>query len=234
MKSVARFLTVSKSWATTIRSPDFIRCYPCGSSSKPRTLIASSEPDFKREHHEWYFFSQSSSSTSLVSRVTCPLPFPYNYEQYYDQHHVNGLISLGYGPKQIVANPSTGTSITLPRVKTRRTIVNSFFGYDSVSDQYKVLCMTVKPYGDQRDESSQHQVFTLGAKKKSWKMIDCSIPHRPCSNGLCIDSVVYYTMIMRFMSSITIPTPIVLDALRLKHPQRSCVVLEEQWFFRIT
>jgi len=92
-----------------------------------------------------------------------------------------------------VANPSTGRTIPLPRVKTRRTIATSFFGYDSVSDQYKVLCMTVKAYGDLRDESSQHQVFTLGAKKKSFRMIDTSIiPHRPCSNGVCIDSVVYY------------------------------------------
>ncbi|CAD5331786.1 unnamed protein product [Arabidopsis thaliana] len=135
-KSVARFLTVSKLWATSIRSLDFIKSYPLGSSSKPRTLVAS---------------------------------------------------------KQVVANPSTGRTIPLPRVKTRRTIATSFFGYDSVSDQYKVSCMTVKAYGDLRDESSQHQVFTLGAKKKSFRMIDTSIiPHRPCSNGVCIDSVVYY------------------------------------------
>jgi len=103
------------------------------------------------------------------------------------------LIIIGHGPEQVVANPSTGRTIPLPRVKTRRTIATSFFGYDSVSDQYKVLCMTVKAYGDLRDESSQHQVFTLGAKKKSFRMIDTSIiPHRPCSNGVCIDSVVYY------------------------------------------
>ncbi|VVB14645.1 unnamed protein product [Arabis nemorensis] len=41
-------------------------------------------------------------------------------------------------------------------------------------------------------ESSQYQVFTLGAKQKSWRMIECSIPHRPWSNGVCIDGVVYY------------------------------------------
>ncbi|CAN6872991.1 hypothetical protein Bca4012_046128 [Brassica carinata] len=40
--------------------------------------------------------------------------------------------------------------------------------------------------------SSQHQVFTLGARKKSWRMIECSIPHRPCSNGVCMDGVIYY------------------------------------------
>jgi len=51
-KSVARFITVSKLWATSIRSLDFIKSYPLGSSSKPRTLVASSEPDLNMEHHE--------------------------------------------------------------------------------------------------------------------------------------------------------------------------------------
>ncbi|CAG7891818.1 unnamed protein product [Brassica rapa] len=35
-------------------------------------------------------------------------------------------------------------------------------------------------------------VFTLGAKPKSWRFIDCDIPHRTWSNGLCIDGSVYY------------------------------------------
>ncbi|CAL9230407.1 unnamed protein product [Arabidopsis halleri] len=69
VKSVARFLTVSKSWATTIRSPEFIRCYPCGSSSKPRTLIASSEPDFKREHHIYGTSSRSLPHQRLLYHV---------------------------------------------------------------------------------------------------------------------------------------------------------------------
>uniref|UniRef100_A0A0D3EF86 F-box associated beta-propeller type 3 domain-containing protein n=1 Tax=Brassica oleracea var. oleracea TaxID=109376 RepID=A0A0D3EF86_BRAOL len=30
--------------------------------------------------------------------------------------------------------------------------------------------------------SSEHQVFTLGDKKPSWRMVQCSIPHRPWSS----------------------------------------------------
>ncbi|KAG7592918.1 F-box associated interaction domain [Arabidopsis thaliana x Arabidopsis arenosa] len=198
LKSVARFLTLSKLCATTIRSPSFITSFP----SQPCTLIASAPiirtchnlpSSFKSKDQRLYFFSSSSSSsTSFLSRLTCPSsPYPNLIEYYY--HYANGLISVGCGREQIVTNPSTGRSITLPSVRTRRMVVKSFFGYDLVSDQYKVLCMTERLHCLRQDLSSQHQVFTLG-EKKPWKMIDStSIPgHCPWSNGVCIDGVVYY------------------------------------------
>ncbi|AED92189.1 putative F-box protein [Arabidopsis thaliana] len=190
LKSVARFLTVSKLWATTIRSPDFRKSYRGGSSSEPRTLIVS-DLNFKEPNPKLHFFRPSISSPSFLSSLTCPFTYPRHEEYYY--HHVNGLISVGYGTDQIVINPTTGKFITLPRPKTRRKLVISFFGYDSVSDQYKVLCMTERLRGHPEEASSQHQVYTLGAKQKSWKMINCSIPHRPWSwNAVCINGVVYY------------------------------------------
>ncbi|KAG7598247.1 F-box-like domain superfamily [Arabidopsis suecica] len=191
LKSVARFLTLSKLCATTIRSPSFITSFP----SQPCTLIASVPVNnfpprrFKsRGHQNFYFFL---SSSSFLSRLTCPSPYP-NYVEYH-YHYVNGLISVGYGREQIVTNPSTGRFITLPSVRTRRRVIKSFFGYDPVSDQYKVLSMTERLHGHNQDPSSEHQVFTLG-EKKPWRMIDStSIPdHRPWSNGVCIDGVVYY------------------------------------------
>ncbi|WZZ91183.1 hypothetical protein YC2023_119762 [Brassica napus] len=79
--------------------------------------------------------------------------------------------------------------------------------------------------------SSQHQVFTLGAKKKSWRMVECTIPHRPCSSGVCIDGFIYYAAktgsqrsLMRFDSRseefhlITrVPTEIVLSKDQYSH-----------------
>ncbi|XP_019097357.1 PREDICTED: putative F-box protein At5g15660 [Camelina sativa] len=196
LKSLARFLTVSKLWATTIRSPDFIRSYPRGSSWQPRTLIAA---DFNSHGSRGamgnlHFFKRPSSSSpkSFISRLTCPVKYDHQHlECFY--HHVNGLISVGYGQEQIVFNPITGKSITLPRARTRRKLVKSFFGYDPVSDEFKVVCMTEKMYGRLEEPSSEHQVltFTLGVKK-SWQMINCSVPHRPWSNGVCINGVVYY------------------------------------------
>ncbi|CAN6872989.1 unnamed protein product [Brassica oleracea] len=189
VKSIARFLLVCKLWATTIRSRDFIKSFPLGSCSshEPRFLIAfngldkTEERNLKKKH--WYFFS-----SAFISRSSCPLPI-----RVYRSHYVNGLLCIDYGQEQFIVNPTTGKSIALPRVRTRRKVVKSFFGYDSVSDEYKVLCMSEAHNGPNfLGPSSQHQIFTLGAKKRSWRMVECSIPHCPCSSGVCIDGVIYY------------------------------------------
>ncbi|XP_010431583.1 PREDICTED: putative F-box protein At1g26515 [Camelina sativa] len=193
LKTVAKCLTLSKSWATTIRSRSFLTSFP----SQPCTVIAFARPLHianRKEVRLHFFLSSSSSSTSsFLSRFsTCPSLYPDKLAYYYN--HANGLISIGYGREHLVANPSTGSFISLPRVKTRGRgrVVRSFFGYDPVSDQYKVLAMTERSYDHQQESSSQHQLFTLG-EKKPWKLLDCSIPdHRPWSNGVCIDGVVYY------------------------------------------
>ncbi|ESQ41541.1 hypothetical protein EUTSA_v10015249mg, partial [Eutrema salsugineum] len=211
-KSVARFLLVSKLWEKIIRSRDFITSFPFRScsSSQPRLLIAfggldSPEGRFGRHDarrwdprmQNWNFFSSTLSSSNFLSRsnVTCPLPNPEEIE--YHSHYVNGLLSFGYGQQQFIVNPTTGKSIALPRVKTRRRFAKSFFGYDPVNDEYKVLCMTEKLHGLPKKPSSQHQIYNLGGdiekqKQKAWRLIECSLPHRPCSNGVCIDGVVYY------------------------------------------
>ncbi|XP_013610778.1 PREDICTED: LOW QUALITY PROTEIN: putative F-box protein At5g15660 [Brassica oleracea var. oleracea] len=220
IKSIARFLLVSKLWATIIHSRDFIESFPLGScSSQPRFLIAFSGLDIKKGTHyakeDWYFFS-----SSFLSRSSCPLP------PVYHSHYVKGLLCIGSGREQFTVNPTSGKSIALPRVRTRRRTTKSFFGYDQVNDEYKVLCMTEALSGLHAEgPSSQHQVFTLGAKKKSWRMVECTIPHRPCSSGVCIDGFIYYAAktgsqrsLMRFDSRseefhlITrVPTEIVLS-----------------------
>ncbi|XP_010495206.1 PREDICTED: F-box protein At4g11590-like [Camelina sativa] len=198
-KSVARFLRLSKSWEKMIRSRDFMTSYPFRSSTQPRLLVVFVDLDRKRERQDWYFFSPSSSSTSSLSRVSCPFPDPEAVE--YHSHYVNGLISLGYGLEKTITNPSTGKSKTLPivkRLKTSSMVATSFFGYDPVNDKYKVLVLCMKEktqrpgLHDLKHSSHQHQVFTLGAKKEAWKQITYRIPHTPLSNSVCIDGVLYY------------------------------------------
>ncbi|CAL9232497.1 unnamed protein product, partial [Arabidopsis halleri] len=176
VKSVARFLLLSKS------------------SLEPRLLVVFIDLDRKWNCEDWYFFSLSSSSTSYLSRVTCPFPDHVCYS-----HYVNGLISFGYGLEKFIANPSTGTSKVLGRVQTSSTVAHSFLGYDPVNDEYKllVLCMNEKMQRhDGRTRilqlSSQHQVVTLGVEKKQWRMIDYRTPHGPVLNSVCIDGVLYY------------------------------------------
>ncbi|VVB14643.1 unnamed protein product [Arabis nemorensis] len=168
VKSLSGFLLVSKLWETTIRNGDFFTS---------RVLVAFIDIDRQRQLQDWYLFSPSSSSTSFVSCGTFPLPNP---EREYNAHYVNGLISLGYGKEhQFITNPSTGKTINLPSVKVR-AIVN---------EQEKLL---IHGHGN-RPKSTQHQVHTLGAKQKPWRMIECNIPHRCLSDGhVYINGVVYY------------------------------------------
>ncbi|CAH2072668.1 unnamed protein product [Thlaspi arvense] len=235
VKTVARFLLVSKSWARIIRSREFIVSFPLGScSSQPRLLVAYVDITLGMQSQDWecrFFSSSYSSSTSLLSRVAHSFPIDLstqkyhcgfaqvnrrtgtyvsgNYRrhelEYYYSHYVNGLISLGYGQEQIICNPSTGHFTILPKVVEATGLLakSSFFGYEPVNGEYKVLCMT-KKRGD--GPYQKYQVFTLGAEPKSWRMIDSSIPHSPLSNGLCLDGAVYYiastplgqTSLMRF------------------------------------
>ncbi|XP_010431719.1 PREDICTED: putative F-box protein At1g31000 [Camelina sativa] len=200
VKSVARFLLVSKLWVKIIRSQDFIRLFPLPSSLQPRQLLAFKCLDNENERQIWKFFSSTSTTSmmetlSYLSLATCPIAnMPKGIDNYVNEvpHYVNGLISLGCGREQIICNPSTGTSITLPKVKSRKKIIRSFFGYDPVDGQYKVLCMSEKLHDYWHAPSVEHQVFTLGGVNKSWRMIECNILHRAKTNGVCINGVVYY------------------------------------------
>ena len=97
---------------------------------------------------------------------------------------------------EIICNPCTGKTISLPKlVKTtpaasRRRLADRFFGYDPVNNEYKVLCIT--QYLAHHATPNHYQIFTLGAKPKIWRFIDCDIPHTHWSDGLCIDGFLYY------------------------------------------
>ncbi|KAF3599329.1 hypothetical protein F2Q69_00034690 [Brassica cretica] len=73
-----------------------------------------------------------------------------------------------------ICNPSTRQVLHLPKVKTSRPVVRSTFGYDPIHKKFKVLCMT--RLSDGRDYQ-EHQVLTLGAPDRSWRMLECCIPH---------------------------------------------------------
>ncbi|KAG7656028.1 Galactose oxidase/kelch beta-propeller [Arabidopsis suecica] len=167
LKDVSRFLLVSKLWSEIIRSPYFIRSFPfLFSSIQPHLLFALNSLDKDKGHHK-----------------CC------------DIHYVSGLICSGYGQQQLITNPRTGMSIYLPKVKSRSKIIQSFFGYDPVYGQYKVLCMSERMNDYLNVPSSEHQVFTLGGVQKveqSWRMIECNIHHRPKTNSVCMDGVLYY------------------------------------------
>ncbi|KAF2538979.1 hypothetical protein F2Q68_00022705 [Brassica cretica] len=127
-------------------------------------------------------------------------------------HYVEGLVCIGSGREQFIVNPTTGKSIALPRVRTRRVTAKSFFGYDSVNDEYKVLCMTEALRGLYLEgHSSEHQVFTLGAKKKSWRMLNeisekYHLVTRVPTEIVLSEDQYSHAMIINYQGKVAIPT----------------------------
>ncbi|EFH55619.1 hypothetical protein ARALYDRAFT_902249 [Arabidopsis lyrata subsp. lyrata] len=53
----------------------------------------------------------------------------------------------------------------------RRKDQKSFFGYDPIEKQYKVLCMTLPSSGRHGGTSKEHQVLTLGTVMENGRML---------------------------------------------------------------
>ncbi|CAN8302478.1 unnamed protein product [Cochlearia groenlandica] len=194
VKSLVRLLLLSKTIAQVTKSEGFLKSYPFRSLKQPcDLLIAFGYRNIltRRVTYEFYSSSSLSSwssipiSTSFLSRITCPSR---NQLQGSPNYYVNGLLNIG----SVICNPCTGRIAQLPIIKSATTSrqIRRFFGYEPVDNQYKVLCISLSKEGIWSD----FQVYTLGAKPKVWRRIQCGIPDHgaPFSLGLCIDGVVYY------------------------------------------
>uniref|UniRef100_A0A1J3FTC0 F-box/kelch-repeat protein n=1 Tax=Noccaea caerulescens TaxID=107243 RepID=A0A1J3FTC0_NOCCA len=192
-KSVAKLAFVSKTWASIIRSKEFTDLYMTRSSTRPRLL-------FKVHRHGDHFYHSCSQEDPSRDHQRVTITQIRNPIKSYDFSPPSGglVCCLSDSSKVLlVGNPSTGQFVPLPKVRTRRLGIVAFFGYDHVSDVYKVLCMTVKNVKKQDRllvVSEEHQVYTLGAEKKAWRLINCQHPHLPPfhTNGLCINGVLFY------------------------------------------
>ncbi|KAL1194399.1 F-box protein [Cardamine amara subsp. amara] len=199
VKSIARFRIVSKLWESTLASPNFTESFFTISSSRPNLLFTCLKDG------ETFFFSSSSLPPPIAAKIhkSFPINCPSNICR-----PVRGLVcglnqrtsKGGTVTVPWICNPSTGQSLALPRVKTRRKGVISFFGYDPMDKHFKVLCMTLSYIGGPYT-SQDHQVLTLetGKKRLSWRKIKCEMPHYPASveqtkryDGICINGVLYY------------------------------------------
>ncbi|CAL9218870.1 unnamed protein product, partial [Arabidopsis halleri] len=102
---------------------------------------------------------------------------------------LRGSVFLQWGRKaRVICNPVTGKSITLPKVKATG-VKKSYFGFDPISKQFKVLCMTWSRYGT----PNTHRILTLETGKRLWRTIqDPVLPHYSMGDGICINGVLYY------------------------------------------
>ncbi|CAA7048811.1 unnamed protein product [Microthlaspi erraticum] len=202
-ESIARFRCVSKLWEYTVGFPDFTDLYLSKSFNRPRllfTLKSDGKLLFYSAHqpHNPYMgtshvatrYHTSSSSPKYVQSGNCTL--------------VCGLALLqgdyNRTKRKVICNPITGKLLTLPKVVLKSKtlpdieeayVARFYFGYDPISKQFKVLCMT----SSLCKRPNTHQVLTLESGKRFWRRIEQVFDFMEdgiTRDGICIDGVLYF------------------------------------------
>lgn len=197
VKVIARCRCVSKLWGSILRSKDFTDFFLIKSSARPHLLFLCRRLDrilFLSSHPP-----QNPDENSSPIDTSYDTSFPLNISQIC--RPINGLTCVVYlrthykGRKEtvhVICNLCTRQSVSLCKVETWKTGVRSYFGYDPIEKQYKVLCREDKVSGEYR-------VLTLSqnGKSSSWRKIKCCINshftrHKYSPTGICINGVLYY------------------------------------------
>ncbi|ESQ33524.1 hypothetical protein EUTSA_v10009823mg [Eutrema salsugineum] len=192
-KSIGRFHCVSKLWGSMLHRPYSTELFLTRSSTRPRLLFALEGAD-----DEWNFYSSPQpQNPDGKSSLVVAADFHTKICGYKDLgdgcSYTSGLI---YYPDMIfrdnvnnlVCNPITGKSATLPKVLIYRKST-SFLGFDPINKQFKVLseAYTFCP------ERVHHKILTLGTGKLKWRGTNHCPWYNSCwSGGICIDGVLYY------------------------------------------
>ncbi|XP_023644555.1 putative F-box protein At1g53360 [Capsella rubella] len=184
-RSIARFSCVSKLWESIFDRPYFTELFLTKSFARPRLLFT-----FKAKKELCVLSSPQPQNPHENSTLVATLYKCYpKYLPFSSSHH--GLVYLRHWQRKVrmIFNPVTGESITLPSVKGT-VDGDCFFGYDPISRQYKVLCMT----RSRSRTPNTHQILTLETGNLLWKTIqDPGLPHYPMYGRICINGVLYYT-----------------------------------------
>ncbi|KAJ4892867.1 F-box protein DOR [Raphanus sativus] len=202
LKSIAICRCVSKPWAFVLGRSDFRDLRLTRSQARPRLLFAF------WEGNKLFFLSspQPQSPDEMSVAADHHMSFSFDHPVKDISASVHGLVCVRIGghrfvngrrfkvEESVICNPSTGQSLTVPRMKTRKRIgIVRFLGYDPVEKLHKVLGMTWIQCG----RTMEHQVLTLGGgteKATTWRMAECGVPC-PCPEGrqnIYISGVFYY------------------------------------------
>ncbi|CAH8263044.1 unnamed protein product [Arabidopsis lyrata] len=193
VKTLARFLSLSKEYTSIIRNRDFMKSYLIKSSTRPQSLIFTIAGNGKHCFFSLLDQGESTSSSVPTYLMNCQDLFRTVAPS------VHGLICHGPPSKLIVSNPSTRRSKILPKIDTQSVSIYHHIGYDPIDGDYKVLCMIkgmhVK-WG--RYLAQELRVLTL-RKRTSWMVIEDFPPHCLCyedTPDLCINGVLYYVAML--------------------------------------
>ncbi|CAA7048047.1 unnamed protein product [Microthlaspi erraticum] len=205
-KSIARFHCVSKQWESLFDHAYFRELFLTRSfSDHPRILFVIEKEGL------WSIFSvpqrlrpyeKPSSLSSLVVSSEFHMKFPPENMRIdagrggrFAFGYASGLMYFSgmrikeedYRRMPVICNPKTGRYGTLPSfIKYWYTVVHSFFGFDPIDKQFKVLAMEY-PF-----RHNHHKIMTLAPGETTWRRIKCSFKHEKVSEGICVNGVLYY------------------------------------------
>ncbi|XP_019093629.1 PREDICTED: putative F-box protein At1g70960 [Camelina sativa] len=196
LKTLVKCICTSKKWASLIRTKEFIKLSLSRSTTKPRLFFVVYQYQRTTAYKVWT--SRPISEVLFQSAYQEEEPLLSSGEQQVllspDPGHVasspvRGLICLRLNTEFMIFNPGTNkrkhvAEIPLPN---KSAPLMFFFGYDELTDVYKVLCIA------EVTKEEQH-VFTIGTNEASWRRIQCEHQHSPTptAQGLCKEGVLYY------------------------------------------
>ncbi|VYS69041.1 unnamed protein product [Arabidopsis thaliana] len=187
-KSITRFHCVSKLWGSMLCRPYFNELFLTISSARPRLLFAFSK------HGEWRFFSSPQpqnpyGKSSFVATADFHTKFSQNLNIC---NYTSGLVyfsAMWITKADVICNPSTGHYAMLPKLLLTYGETRSFFLFDPVGKQFKVLLMNKI----NNNETKDIHILTLGTRKVRWRKIQqCPLIHIVSHEWICINGALYY------------------------------------------
>ncbi|KAL2533184.1 F-box protein CPR30 [Abeliophyllum distichum] len=181
VKSLLRFRSVSKSWKTLIDSPRFIKMH-MELSMKMKMAQSSVEVIQRCNLNKFYLLHLDLSGDPHLIRDPEELPHPFGRRYNLDTSvaykislvgSCNGLLCFVDCADRIVLwNLATRkyfelqySGIKFPKISIREHFVNYGFGYDSATDDYKVIRL-ITAFDNSLSECSLVELYSL--KSNSW------------------------------------------------------------------
>ncbi|KAI8531044.1 hypothetical protein RHMOL_Rhmol11G0107300 [Rhododendron molle] len=186
-KTLIRFRPVSKLWNSLITSLNFITSHLNQSLSNPRNsynnlpltiakqCIASSPPDEIRLEHYILFIDTGEEDNTFDEYLEIPFPLKSRRLHYHRlMGYVRVLFCLWEQDNYSLWNPSIRKSITLPKSDITKKMHGSFldhlgFGYDSRSNDYKVVRVVILYGSDRPERVPLVQVYSLALMRARGK-----------------------------------------------------------------
>ncbi|KAL0847844.1 hypothetical protein Bca101_021091 [Brassica carinata] len=189
-----QFKCVSRRWYSMISSPYFANLFLKVQSSMPRERRLFMYLVDKDGHGDYALLSQlirnlKANVFQLGEYVTIPGMGGCLVNA------LRGLMCCRIGTSVRICNLTTKQHVELPIVVSSISGDDfkmwNHFGYDPVQEEYKVISVTWE-MTQERVVRSEYHVLVLGPGA-SWRRINQSLaPHRPCSQGISMDGVLYY------------------------------------------